>query len=141
MADNSSPPVSEPETAAAQRIVRQLSVYALVRTTLSSERALTAWMRTAIGLYTFGFSLEKFTDYLEQEQGGTQLIAGPRRLALSLVCAGMLVIVLAVAMHFKRVRRMTQLGLPRTSRFALPIAGTAVLLVIGIATLIGIALN
>jgi len=141
MANNILTPVSERELTEAQRIVQKLSIFALVRTILSSERSLLSWMRTVVGLFTFGFSLEKFTDYVGRGQEETEFFDGPRILALSLVCIGLLAIVLALVMHKKRERRMTQLGLPPTSRFCLATTGAAALFAIGIATLIGIVLN
>jgi putative membrane protein len=132
-------PNAEPLSAAEQ--VRTLSAFALVRTAFSSERALMAWMRTSVSLYSFGFTITKFVDYLEHHGEGSQLSEGPRRLGLALICMGILVLVLAVAEHLRRLAKMTRLGLPPISRFPLPVAAAAVLFVIGTATLIGIAYN
>ncbi len=122
-------------------MVRTLSIYALVRTAFSSERALMAWMRTSVSLYSFGFTITKFVDYLERQGEGGHFPAGPRRLGLILICMGILVLVLAAAEHLRRLAKMKQLGLPPVSRFPLPVAATAMLFVIGTATLIGIACN
>ena len=54
----------------AQGIRRSLSILALVRTAYSSERALLAWVRTSIALYTFGFAISKFLDYLSVRETG-----------------------------------------------------------------------
>jgi putative membrane protein len=134
-------PVARPdnERAAAAEVTRALSIFALVRTAFSSERALLAWMRTSVSLYSFGFSITKFVDYLERQEEGSQYSDGPRRLGLALICMGILVLVLGAAEHFRRLVRMKQLGLPPISRFSLPVAAAVALFVIGAATLVGIA--
>ncbi len=131
--------ISKERTAA--EIVGALSALALVRTAFSSQRSLMSWMRTSVSLYTFGFSIAKFTDYLEQQAEDVELAAGNRELALVLMIMGILSIVLAVFEHSRRIRRMKQLGLPDVSRPYLPIVAAAALLVIGIATLVGIVDN
>jgi len=138
--NNLQAPQDNDKTAAA-RILRRLGIFALVRTAFSSERSLLSWMRTSVSLYTFGFSLTKFLDYLGQQQVGIQLSAGPRRLGLALIFMGILVLVLAAVEHMRRLRKMKQLGLPAISRFSLPIGAAVVLLVIGIAALVGMVLN
>ena len=121
--------------------VKVLSVFALVRTAFSSERALMAWIRTFVSLYSFGFAITKFGDYLERQGKDSHFSEGPRRLGLALICMGILVLVLAAAEHLRRLWKMKQLGLPSISRFPLPVAAAAVLFVIGTATVIGIACN
>ncbi len=133
-------PVSEEGTRAAE-IVRALSGLALVRTAFSSQRSLMAWMRTSVSLYTFGFSITKFTDYLEQERQGVEFSGNPRLLGLILLAMGIAAMVLAVLEHTKRIWRMKQLGLPAISRPNLPTVAALALLVIGIVTLAGITLN
>jgi putative membrane protein len=133
--------VPNAERMSAAEQVKVLSVFALVRTAFSSERALMAWMRTSVSLYSFGFTISKFVDYLERQGEGSQFSEGPRRLGLALICMGILVLVLAAAEHLRRLVKMKQLGLPPVSRFSLPVAAAAVLFVIGIATLIGITCN
>lgn len=92
-------------------------------------------------MYSFGFTITKFVDYLERPGEGGQFSEGPRRLGLALICMGILVLVLAVVEHLQRLAKMKQLGLPPTSRFPLSVAAAAALFVVGTATLIGIACN
>ncbi len=97
-------------------------------------------MRTSISLYTFGFSLSKFLDYLEQRES-TQFSAGPRLLGLALICIGILVLVLAAIEHVRRIRKMTERGLPAVSHFSLPIAVSVALVAVGIVSLLWIVMN
>ena len=115
---------------------RELETLALVRTKFASERSLMAWMRTSVSLFTFGFSITKFIDYLGQSQEATQFSEGIYRLGFALVCLGILGLMIAVVEHVHRIRRAKELGLPTISRFSLPIAATVALLVIGITTLL-----
>lgn len=129
------------ERLTAARIVKALSDLALVRTAFSSERSLMAWMRTSVSLYSFGFTMTKFVDFLERQGEGSQFSEGPRRLGMVLICVGILVLGLAAAEHLGRLAKMKQLGLPLNSQFSLPVAATVALFVIGTATLIGITSN
>jgi len=113
---------------------------ALVRTAFSSEQTLMSWVRTSVSLFTFGFSITQFFYYLETQQGGSQLPAGPRRLGLALIGVGVVALVLAIIEHVARLRQMREQGL-KMSRFLLPIGSAAVLLAIGIAALVFVALN
>ena len=130
---------SNAERVRAAEIVRALSALALVRTAFSSQRSLMSWMRTSVSLYTFGFSITKFTDYLEQQKQDVELSGSPRLLGLIFIAMGIVAIVLAVFEHAKRIRRMNQLGLPDVSQPHLPTIAALALFVIGIVTLVGIA--
>ena len=98
-----------------------------------------AWMRTSVSLYTFGFSISKFTEYLGQEGQGLKFSGSPRLLGLILIAMGIVAIVLAVIEHVKRIRRMKQLGLPDVSQPHRPTIAALALFVIGIVTSVGIA--
>ncbi len=114
---------------------------ALVRTALSSEQTLMSWVRTSLSLFTFGFSITQFFYYLERQQQDSDFSAGPRRLGISLIGVGILVLVLAVAEHVQRLRKMREQGLPADSVSFLPIGSALGLLVIGIVALVSVFLN
>ena len=122
-------------------IVRDLEILALVRTRFSSERSLLAWMRTSVSLFTFGFSIITFLDYLQKKQERVQFLEEPYKLGLILICVGILVLVPVVVQHVRRFRRAKELGMPTISRFSLPIGVATALFVIGTSTLIGIFLK
>ncbi len=136
-----SQPSQNDEQTRAARLVERLGVYALVRTALSSERSLMAWIRTSASLYAFGFSITKFLDYLEKQQEGTGSLAGLHRLGIAIICLGMLGLVLGAVEHVQRLKKMERRGLPRVSLISLPVAATTALLLIGIAVLISIGLS
>jgi putative membrane protein len=109
---------------------------ALVRTAFSAEQSLMSWMRTSLSLFTFGFSITQFFNFLE-EQGDTSLSIGPRRLGLVLIFVGILALGLALVEHVQRLRRMKKQGLPNISQYFLPVYSAVLLLAIGCAALIG----
>lgn len=117
-----------------------LNTAALVRTAFSAERALLSWMRTSVSLFSFGFAISKFFSYLEGRDD-LGFSVGPHHLGLGLACVGVLLLVLAVIEHSRRLRRMKQLGLPTVSRFSLPIATALGVVAIGITVLVGLALQ
>ena len=114
---------------------------ALVRTALSSEQTLMSWVRTSLSLFTFGFSITQFFYYLEQQQEDSHLSAGPRRLGISLIGAGILVLVLAVVEHVQRLRKMKEQGLPPDSGSLLPLGSAGAILAIGIVAFVSVFLK
>ncbi len=134
MTQNDMAPADAPE-------VRDLRMpAALVRTALSSEQTLMAWVRTSLSLSAFGFSLAQFFQYLAG-QADAPLTTGPRRLGIALICLGVVALMLAAVEHVLRMRRLTQQGLPSDSRSVLPIGSAAVMLVIGLAALLSVFLR
>jgi uncharacterized membrane protein YidH (DUF202 family) len=121
--------------------VESLEILALVRTAFSAERSLMAWIRTSVSLYTFGFSILKFFDYLQAKEMGTQVHEGPRRLGLALVCLGIMVLLPAAVEHVRRMKKMKTLGLPRISKIYLPIIAAIALVLIGLIVFISTTFN
>lgn len=121
--------------------VVRLNNLALVRTAFSSETSLMAWIRTSVSLYTFGFSLIKFFDYLDAKEMDTQLPEEPRRLGLALVCLGIVVLLPAAIEHVRRMKKMKKLGLPNISKIYLPLIAAITLMLIGLTVLISTTFN
>lgn len=113
---------------------------ALVRTALSSEQTLMSWVRTSLSLSTFGFSIAKFFQYLAGDSSPA-LVASSRRLGLTLISVGVIALVTAMLQHVARVRSLKKQGLPPDSRSFLPFGSAAVMLVIGLAALVGVFLG
>ena len=113
---------------------------ALVRTALSSEQTLMSWVRTSLSLSTFGFSIAKFFQYLAGASH-PELVASSRRLGLTLISVGVIALLTAMAQHVSRVRSLKKQGLPPDSGSFLPFGSAAVMLVIGLAALVGVFLG
>jgi BASS family bile acid:Na+ symporter len=127
----------EPAKAPGDLVVKS----ALVRTQLAAENTLMAWIRTAVSLYTFGFSITKFFDYVEKLQEGSQFLGSPRRLGLALISVGIVALLFALVGHVKVSRKLQELGLPISSRLSVPIGSGIALLMIGIVVWVSIVSN
>jgi uncharacterized membrane protein YidH (DUF202 family) len=91
---------------------------ALKRTRLAAERTLMAWIRTSLSMITFGFTILKFFQYLEQSQGDESLFRaqGPRHVGLTLIAFGIIILIPAVIEHWHSVTELSEIdGKPRYS--------------------------
>jgi len=79
-----------------------LNEMATDRTRLAAERTLMAWIRTALAMISFGFTIYKFMQIL-QERGEANImnIHAPRNVGLSLIGIGTLALMIACIQHFR----------------------------------------
>jgi putative membrane protein len=91
------------------------TLLAVDRTRLAHERTLMAWVRTATSLISFGFTIYKFFDYV-QEKGAPprERLLGPRQYALLMIGIGIVALVLATMQHVRDMRalRATHADIP-----------------------------
>jgi putative membrane protein len=66
------------------------------RTWLAYERTMQAWTRTAMSLITFGFSVYKLADIVEQNPAKRALLVGPHVFGFILVGTGFVALAMAV---------------------------------------------
>ena len=111
---------------------------ALVRTALSAEQTLMSWVRTALSLFTFGFSIVQFFFYLAGQEQSAELSAGPRRLGLTLIAVGIAALLFAVTEYLQRLRRLREEGLPADSTSFLPLGSAMGLGAIGLVALVSV---
>ena len=98
----------DPKTQAAKKP----SNWSVLSTRLASERTLMAALRTSLSLIGFGFTIYKFFEAMRTTlgEGGPIRVHGPRRLGLTLVALGVLVLVGGACQHWlflKRLRKET----------------------------------
>lgn len=81
---------------------------ALERTYLAHERNLLAWVRTAVSLISFGFTLYKFFEYLQEKEPTRQAgrLLGPREYGLLMIGIGVLSLGMATFTHRRDLRRL-----------------------------------
>src|SRR5689334_17343789 len=74
------------------------SHFAWLRTRLAVERTMMAWLRTAVALIGFGFTIVQFFDRFEQLPGTSPALfpTAPRYLGLSLIACGVLALTASI---------------------------------------------
>jgi putative membrane protein len=74
------------------------SHFSWLRTRLSLERTLMSWVRTAISLIGFGFTIVQFLERLPELEGAKAAIhpEAPRYLGLTLILAGIAALIVSV---------------------------------------------
>src|SRR5262245_22205352 len=80
-----------------------------------------AWVRTATSLISFGFTIHKFFQYLqEKNQGREDRIFGPREFAMVMIGIGLVALILATVQHRRDMVRKREV-----SRYALFVGDSA----------------
>jgi len=81
------------------------SHFSWLRTRLSLERTLMSWVRTAVSLIGFGFTIVQFFERMQQLPGVTsEFPAAPRYLGLALILCGVMALVIAVSEYWWTLR-------------------------------------
>jgi putative membrane protein len=88
-----------------------MEVLAIERTRLAAERTLMAWVRTALSMISFGFTIYKFMQVL-QEQSTVPIARpdAPRNLALALIGIGTFAVVTACIQHWSYLKTLDDQG-------------------------------
>ena len=82
-------------------------ILALDRTRMAAERTLMAWVRTALSMISFGFTIYKFLQVL-QEQSKLPVMRPqtPRDVGLTLTGIGTFAVIIACVQHWKYVKKL-----------------------------------
>jgi putative membrane protein len=82
-------------------------ILALDRTRMASERTLQAWVRTALSMIAFGFTLYKFLQAIQaQSPVPVVLTNAPRNVGLALVGIGTFAVTVACVRHWKYMKKL-----------------------------------
>ena len=82
-------------------------ILALDRTRMAAERTLIAWVRTALSMISFGFTIYKFLQVI-QEQDKLHVLRSqaPRDVGLTLTGIGTFAVIIACVQHWKYVKKL-----------------------------------
>jgi putative membrane protein len=85
--------------------LKLVDILAMDRTRMAAERSLMAWVRTALSMITFGFTIYKFMQFIREEgQAAVAHPNAPRNFALVLIGIGTFAVIVACVQHVKYVR-------------------------------------
>jgi putative membrane protein len=99
-----------------------------------------AWVRTAISMIGFGFTIYKFFQYLREAEDVVLVrLRGPRNLGLTLIALGTVALVVAAIQHWQTIRKLRERSEVIESSMTLPVA--AVVAIVGIIAFLSIVLR
>lgn len=78
------------------------------RTQLAHERTLMTWVRTAASMISFGFTLYKFFEELNDTERAGQRILTPRIAGMVMIGFGVMTLLLAEANYVVAIRRLRE---------------------------------
>jgi putative membrane protein len=117
----------------------------LQRSYLACERTMMAWVRTALSMISFGFTIGKFFEYVQtsRKEDSLKTLSGksvsPDTLGLLLVFLGIAALAAASVAHARDVRRLEEEGLPHHR--SLSLMGAIAIVLIGLFAFTVLALN
>jgi putative membrane protein len=100
---------------------------ALKRSVFAAERTLMAWIRTALSMISFGFTIAKFFEYLENSRGGPTVgplghTWSPGVVGLAMMTIGTGALIMAVIEHWKTLNVFRAKGFESKTSLALIVA-------------------
>jgi len=113
---------------------------AFERTRMAAERTLIAWIRTALSMISFGFTIYKFLEAMQESQKVHLQPNGPRNLGLTLIALGTAGLILACIQHqslLKQLHYSTSLG----ARWSLAMMVAVAVSLLGVLAFASIALQ
>lgn len=78
---------------------------AFERTVLAESRTLMAWIRTAISLISFGFTIYKF---FQEVAGNTHRFFSPRKVGMLMIGVGMLALLWGLMEHNATIKKLNK---------------------------------
>jgi putative membrane protein len=112
-------------SATANDLALERTTLALERTYLASERTLMAWVRTALSMISFGFTIGKLGQALQEDRFSGLLGRGSysiNNMAYFLVIIGTFALLGANLQHHIRVHALREQGFPRQFSVAAPVS-------------------
>ena len=77
------------------------------RTRLAHDRTLMAWVRTSTSLISFGFTIYKFFQYLQEQNAVSRdRLFGPRQYAILMISVGIVSLIFATVQHRRDMKAL-----------------------------------
>jgi putative membrane protein len=87
--------------------LKQNDILAMDRTRMAAERTLMAWVRTALSMIGFGFTIYKFLQVFEEQSKVPALLPNaPRNVGLTLIGIGTFALTIACVQHWKYLKKL-----------------------------------
>ena len=85
-------------------------ILAMERNRMAADRTLMGWIRTALSMIGFGFTIYKFLESFSAKEGGSGIGVltqhSPRTVGFTLVSLGVFALVIAGLQHWQYVKRL-----------------------------------
>ncbi|OHB57892.1 MAG: hypothetical protein A2Y12_01600 [Planctomycetes bacterium GWF2_42_9] len=92
----------------ANALAEERNDMALERTSMANDRTLMAWTRTSLSMISFGFTVFKFMQYMQQE--GKMLVVktegGAQRFGLTLIAVGIISLIIACVQYWHLAKKL-----------------------------------
>lgn len=102
--------MSEKDPAELKKDAKQHNVndLAVERNRLAAERTLMAWIRTSLSMISFGFTIYKFMQMMQEQNTSSVLRGGaPRNVGITLISIGTFALIIACLQHFTYCKKLT----------------------------------
>jgi putative membrane protein len=111
---------------------------AVTRTGLALERTMMAWVRTAISLITFGFTVYKFFQYMQEkgERPRADHLVGPRGFGMIMIIMGLATLLMATIQNRRTLKTLEAQG--SGSHYSLAGVLAAMISLLGILSLLAV---
>jgi len=117
------------------RLAQQRTELAVTRTLMAADRTLMAWTRTSLAMISFGFTVYKFMQYMQQE-GKAILVRterGAQNFGLTLIAVGILFLLIAGVQYWHLARKIDP---GRKWHFSLTLAVAGFVVALGLLALV-----
>jgi len=112
--------MTEPANSASRdegtQLARKRTSMAVERSFVAFERTLMAWLRTSLSMISFGFTLVKFFEFLEEDRGRPVVGSfgrtwAPTTVGMAMIVIGTGALLVAIIQHRRRVEALGREGL------------------------------
>lgn len=85
-------------------------ILAFDRSQLAAERTLMGWVRTALSLISFGFTLYKFLQIMQEQSKLAVRAEAPRNVGIALISMGTLALFVACLQHWQYINKLNRMA-------------------------------